>query len=204
MNFETLQENGLEPIETISRDKPMTTIGYARVSTSDQDCAIQEAALKAAGCNVVRSEKRSGTTTKGRDELATVLAFLDKGDTLVVTRIDRLARSLYDLEGIVRQIAAKGANLRATEQPIDTASSAGKAFLQMLGVFAEFETSLRKERQLEGIAKAKGAGKYKGRKPSVPVSEIKRLAGEGVGPTAIAKQLGVGRASVYRALGMAA
>lgn len=178
----------------------MTTIGYARVSTSDQDCAIQEAALQAAGCEVVRSEKRSGTSTKGRDELATVLDFLREGDTLMVTRIDRLARSLYDLEGIVRKIAAKGAHLRATEQPIDTASSAGKAFLQMLGVFAEFETSIRKDRQLEGIAKAKAAGAYKGRKPSVPVNEIKRLAAEGIGATAIAKALGVGRASVYRAL----
>jgi DNA invertase Pin-like site-specific DNA recombinase len=179
----------------------MTTIGYARVSTSDQDCTIQEAALKAAGCEVVRAEKRSGTTTKGRDELATVLEFLRAGDTLMVTRIDRLARSLYDLEGIVRAIAAKGAHLRTTEQPIDTATSAGKAFLQMLGVFAEFETSIRKERQLEGIAKAKGAGVYKGRKPSVPVDQIRRLAADGVGPSAIAKQLGVGRASVYRALG---
>jgi len=179
----------------------MTTIGYARVSTSDQDCAIQEAALKAAGCDVVRSEKRSGTTVKGRDELATVLDFLRPGDTLMVTRIDRLARSLYDLEGIVRQITAKGAHLKTTEQPVDTGSSAGKAFLQMLGVFAEFETSLRKERQLEGIAKAKGAGKYKGRKPSVPVDDIRRLASEGLGASAIAKQLGVGRASVYRALG---
>lgn len=179
----------------------MTAIGYARVSTSDQDCTIQEAALRAAGCDAVRAEKRSGTTTKGRDELATVLDFLRAGDTLMVTRIDRLARSLYDLEGIMQAIAAKGAHLRATEQPIDTATSAGKAFLQMLGVFAEFETSIRKERQLEGIAKAKTAGAYKGRKPSVPVEEIKRLAADGARPSAIAKQLGVGRASVYRALG---
>ena len=204
MNFETLGRKGLKPIETLSGNRPMTTIGYARVSTSDQDCAIQEAALKAAGCDLVRSEKRSGTTIKGRDELATILDFLRPGDTLMVTRIDRLARSLYDLEGIVRQITARGAHLKTTEQPVDTGSSAGKAFLQMLGVFAEFETSLRKERQLEGIAKAKGAGKYKGRKPSVPVDDIKRLASEGLGASAIAKQLGVGRASVYRALGEAA
>ncbi len=179
----------------------MGIIGYARVSTSDQDCAIQEAALLSAGCTVIRSEKASGTSTKGRDQLATVLDFLQPGDTLVVTRIDRLARSLYDLEGIVRTVSTKGATLKATEQPVDTSSSAGKAFLQMLGVFAEFETSIRKERQLEGIAKAKSAGVYRGRKPSVPVEEIKRLAAEGVGPSAIAKHLGVGRASVYRALG---
>lgn len=178
----------------------MATFGYARVSTTDQDCAIQEAALRAAGCEVIRSEKRSGTTTKGRDELATVLEFLREGDVLMVTRIDRLARSVFDLEAIVKTITAKGATLKATEQPIDTSSSAGIAFLQMLGVFAQFETSIRKERQLEGIAKAKEAGAYKGRKPSVNADEIKRLSLEGLGATAIAKKLGVGRASVYRAL----
>ena len=178
----------------------MSVFGYARVSTTDQDCTIQEAALKAAGCEVVRSEKRSGTTTKGREELDTVLAFLRQGDTLMVTRIDRLARSVFDLEGIVKAITAKGAILRATEQPIDTSTSAGKAFLQMLGVFAEFETSIRKERQMEGIARAKVAGVYKGRKPTVDTSEVKRLASEGLGATEIAKSLGIGRASVYRSL----
>lgn len=178
----------------------MTTIGYARVSTTDQDCAIQEAALKATGCDVVRSERKSGVTTAGRDELATVLEFLRPGDALVVTRIDRLARSVGDLVGIVDAIGAKGATLRATEQPIDTSSAAGKAFLQMLGVFAEFEHAIRKERQMEGIAKAKAAGVYRGRKPSVDVAAIQRLHGEGKSHTEIARQLGVGRTSVYRAL----
>ncbi len=153
---------------------------------------------------MIRTEKRSGTTTKGRDELQTLIDFLRAGDTLMVTRIDRLARSVFDLEGIVKTVTAKGATLKATEQPIDTSSSAGVAFLQMLGVFAQFETSIRKERQLEGIAKAKTAGIYKGRKPSVDVAKIKRLDAEGMGATAIAKQLGVGRASVYRALGVEA
>ena len=95
----------------------------------------------------------------------------------------------------------KGASLKATEQPIDTSTAAGKAFLDMLGVFAEFETNLRKERQLEGIAKAKAAGVYKGRRPSVDVSQVRALKQEGIGPSAIAKTLGIGRASVYRALG---
>lgn len=175
-------------------------IGYARVSTEDQDCAVQEEALRAAGCTIIRSEKRSGTTTDGRQELETVLSFLREGDTLMVTRIDRLARSVADLETIVARIRERGAFLRATEQPIDTATPAGKAFLQMLGVFAEFETAIRRERQMEGIAKAKAAGVYKGRKPSVPTEEIRRLRAEGVSPTEIAKRLGVGRASVYRAL----
>src|SRR5580704_7698990 len=101
-----------------------------------------------------------------RPGLAAILDFIREGDTLVVTRIDRLARSIADLQDIVRTLKARGAALRATEQPIDTSTAAGKCFLDMLGVFAEFETNLRRERQLEGIAKAKAAGVYKGRAPS--------------------------------------
>jgi DNA invertase Pin-like site-specific DNA recombinase len=128
-----------------------------------------------------------------------VLDFLGAGDILMVTRIDRLARSIGDLQDIVRAVKAKGASLKATEQPIDTSTAAGKAFLDMLGVFAEFETNLRKERQLEGIAKAKAAGVYK--KPSVDAEQVRALKQEGMGPSAIAETLGIGRASVYRALG---
>lgn len=178
----------------------MAIIGYARVSTSDQDCTIQEAALRNAGCDIVRSEKKSGTTTAERAELETVLEFIQTGDTLVVTRIDRLARNVMDLEKIVARLNERGAFLRATDQPIDTSSPAGKAFLQMLGVFAEFETALRSERQMEGIAKAKAAGVYKGRKPSVDADRVKAMRAEGMGPSAIAAELGIGRASVYRAL----
>lgn len=177
-----------------------TVIGYARVSTEDQDCSIQEAALAAAGCTIIRTEKKSGTTTNGRTELETVLSFIRKGDTLMVTRIDRLARSVADLERIVADLKAKGAFLRATEQPIDTSTAAGVAFLQMLAVFAEFETALRRERQMEGIAKAKEKGVYKGRKPSVPVDQVRELKAEGVSPTDIARRLKIGRGSVYRAL----
>jgi DNA invertase Pin-like site-specific DNA recombinase len=129
----------------------MTAVGYARVSATDQDLSIQQAALKAVGCEVIRAEKRSGTTTEGRQELKTVLEFLRAGDVLMVTRIDRLARSIGDLQDIVRQVKARGASLKATEQPIDTGTAAGKCFLDMLGVFAEFETNLRRERQSEGI-----------------------------------------------------
>ena len=176
----------------------MTILGYARVSTTDQDLAIQTATLKAAGCDMVRAEKRSGTSTEGREELQTVLAFLRPGDTLMVTRIDRLARSIGDLQDIVRQLRAKGIALKATEQPIDTSTAAGKAFLDMLGVFAEFETNLRRERQLEGIAAAKAKGVYKGRKPSIKPEAVAALKAEGLGATEIAKRLGIGRASVYR------
>ena len=178
----------------------MTVIGYARVSTTDQDLSIQEAALRAAGCGVIRAEKRSGATTEGRAELQTVLDFLRKGDVLMVTRVDRLARSIGDLQDIVRALKAKGAALKATEQPIDTSTAAGKCFLDMLGVFAEFETNLRRERQLEGIARAKAEGVYKGRPASIDAAKVRAMKAEGMGATEIARVLKIGRASVYRAL----
>jgi DNA invertase Pin-like site-specific DNA recombinase len=174
--------------------------GYARVSTIDQDLAIQEAALKAAGCTVIRAEKVSGTTLFGRTELETLLAFLRRGDILVVTRIDRLARSLRDLQNLVHELQERGVHLKATEQPIDTSTPAGKAFLGMLGVFAEFETNLRRERQMEGINAAKERGVYRGRKPSIDRVEVRRLQDEGLGATEIAERLSIGRASVYRVL----
>lgn len=181
----------------------MAIYGYARVSTTDQDLTVQLNALKAAGCDVIRSEKVTGTTTEGRAELQTLIEFLRPGDTLIVTRIDRLARSIGDLQDIVRSLKAKGVALRATEQPIDTSTAAGKAFLDMLGVFAEFETNLRKERQLEGIAKAKAEGVYQGRKPTIDAAQVQTLKAQGLGATDIAKKLGIGRASVYRLLNTA-
>jgi DNA invertase Pin-like site-specific DNA recombinase len=178
----------------------MAKIGYARVSTDDQDTSIQLEALARAGCEIIRQEKVSGASTAGRKELAAILDFIRAGDILVVTRIDRLARSIADLQQIVVQLAARNARLQATEQPIDTSTAAGKAFLDMLGVFAEFETNLRRERQLEGIARAKAAGKYKGRKPEIDPAAVQELRARGLGATEIAKQLQIGRASVYRAL----
>ncbi|UQR59907.1 recombinase family protein [Bradyrhizobium sp. C-145] len=178
----------------------MTIIGYARVSTTDQHLDLQENALRAAGCDLIRSEKRSGTTTAGREELRTVLDFLRAGDTLMVTRIDRLARSVGDLQDIVRTVKARGASLKATEQPIDTGTAAGKCFLDMLSVFAEFETNLRRERQLEGIADAKARGVYQGRKASIDPAQVKALRAQGMGASDIAKTLKIGRASVYRVL----
>ena len=178
----------------------MATYGYARVSTTDQDLTVQQQALTAAGCEKVLADKASGTSRKGRTELQILLDFVREGDEIVVTRIDRLARSVFDLQEIVRFLQEKGAKLRATSQPIDTATAAGKCFLDMLGVFAEFETNLRRERQLEGIAKAKAKGVYKGRKPSIEADEVRRLKEEGLGATEIAKRMGIGRASVYRVL----
>jgi DNA invertase Pin-like site-specific DNA recombinase len=162
--------------------------------------SIQEAALRSAGCDVIRAEKQSGTSTQGRAELRTVLDFIGKGDVLLVTAsIAWPARS-----AICRTSSApskpRAASLRATEQPIDTSTAAGKCFLDMLGVFAEFETNLRRERQLEGIAKAKAEGVYKGRKPSIDQAQVAKLKAEGLGTTEIAKRLNIGRASVYRVL----
>ena len=178
----------------------MPVYGYARVSTIHQDLSIQQEALKAAGCSVIRAEKVSGSSRKDREQLNTMLEFLNEGDVLVVTRIDRLARSIKDLQDIVHLLKDKGVALRATEQPIDTTTAAGKAFLDMLGVFAEFETNLRKERQMEGIEKAKAKGIYKGRKPVIDASEVRRLKSLGYGVTRISKVMGIGRASVYRLL----
>lgn len=178
----------------------MAVYGYARVSTTDQDLSTQVAALDAHGCDVIRQEKVSGTSRADRPELATLMEFLREGDALVVTRVDRLARSIGDLQDIVRELRKRGASLQATEQPIDTGSAAGKAFLDMLGVFAEFETNLRRERQMEGIKRAKAQGVYKGRKPKINPAEVSRMKAEGLGATEIANRLGIGRASVYRVL----
>ena len=204
--LETRAEAGLDFNKTEPPSLPlrMPLYGYARVSTIDQDLAVQRAALKAAGCDIIRAEKASGARRDGRSELQVLLDFLRQGDTLVVTRIDRLARSVKDLQDIVHELKAKGVALKATEQPVDTATVAGKAFLDMLGVFAEFETNLRRERQLEGIAAAKSRGVYKGRKPTIDTAEVRRLKEEEkLGPAGIARRLGIGRASVYRVLGKA-
>jgi DNA invertase Pin-like site-specific DNA recombinase len=174
--------------------------GYARVSTVEQDSAIQEEALAAAGCDVVRSEKVSGTSRTGRDELQNLLEFVRDGDEIVVTRVDRLARSVRDLQNIVYELHEKGVALRATEQAVDTSTSAGKCFLDMLSVFAEFETNLRKERQMEGIAKAKQRGIYSGRKKTIDADKVRELKESGIGASAIARELGIDRTSVYRVL----
>ena len=123
-----------------------------------------------------------------------------EGDELVITRIDRLARSVRDLQNIVYDLNKRGINISATEQPIDTKTSVGKCFLDMLSVFSEFETNLRKERQMEGIEKAKEKGVYKGGKSKIDVAQIMRLKKEGLGATKIARQMNIHRDSVYRLL----
>lgn len=189
--------NGLDPNETSGA---IMLYGYARVSSADQDVTLQVDALKAAGCQQVRSEKVSGTSRNGRTELELLLSFIREGDTLVVTRIDRLARSIADLQDIVRALKSKGASLRATEQPFDTGDIYGELTMNLLGVFADFETKLRRERQMEGIAKAKAEGVYKGRKATIDGALVRKLRNDGLGASEIAKRLGIGRASVYRLL----
>lgn len=178
----------------------MATYGYARVSTNVQNLDVQLEALTNAGCSIIRSEKISANSRADRIELKNLLEFLREGDELVVTRIDRLARSVRDLQNIVHELTVKGVALKVTQQPIDTSTVVGKCFLDMLGVFAEFETNLRKERQMEGISKAKARGVYRGRKPSVDYAEVRRLHEQGIGATKISQELGIGRASVYRAI----
>ena len=175
-------------------------VGYARVSSSGQDLEVQLDALKKRGCEKIFKEKVSGTSTQGREKLRECLDFVREGDELVFTRVDRVARSILDLQLIVKELTEKGVTITATEQPISTKDATSKCFLDMLGVFAEFETNLRAERQLEGIAKAKERGVYTGRKAKIDVEKIKKLKAEGMGATAIAKKLKIHRDSVYRLL----
>ena len=178
----------------------MPAYGYARVSTTDHELGLQRDAHERAGCHVIRAEQVSGTSRQGWTELCTLLDFIQTGDERVLTRVDRLARSVADLQDVIRERKAKDASLCATEQPIDTSTAAGKAFLDMLGVFAQLETNLRRERQLEGIARAKAKGVYKGRRPSIDTAEVRRLCAAGPSPSAIAREMGIGRTSVWRAL----
>jgi DNA invertase Pin-like site-specific DNA recombinase len=180
----------------------MALVGYARVSTPEQHYEIQEERLKQAGCTKIFSEKCSGTSKQGRTELEKCLDYIREDDTLVITKIDRLARSARDLHNLVYDLEQQGISLLVLDQNIDTRTPHGKAFLGMLAIFAEFETNIRKERQLEGIAKAKEEGVYKGRKATAQAkkAEIEALLSAGMTKPAIAKQLGISVASVYNVM----
>lgn len=182
-------------------------VGYARTSTLEQKAGLegQERDLRAAGCERLFIEQVSSVDVVARAKLAEVLEFIREGDVLVVTKLDRLARSVQHLLDLLEVVTKKGASLRILGMGIDTATPTGKLILTMLGGVAEFERAIMLERQREGIAKAQAAGRYKGRKPTAreKTAEVKQLHKDGIRPTDIAKMLGVGRASVYRILGQA-
>ena len=173
-------------------------VGYARVSSVGQNLESQLIALKEYGCEKIFQEKVSGTSTKGREQLKEMLNFVRESDEVVFTRTDRVARSVLDLQLIVKELSEKGVSLTATEQPISTKDATSKCFLDMLSVFAEFETNLRKERQMDGIKANKD--KFKGRGQTIDAQRIKTLKNEGWGATKIAKEMNIDRTSVYRLL----
>jgi DNA invertase Pin-like site-specific DNA recombinase len=177
----------------------MTTVGYARVSSTGQDLSVQ--LEKLAGCDKVFKEKRSGVDT-GRPELKRCLEYLREGDTLLVTKIDRLARSTSDLYRIISELADKGVAFRAVDDPtIDTTSRTGKLVMGILALIAEFENDIRRERQMDGKAKERGV--HFGRKLELTpekVAEIKALRQSGNTVPEIMRETNLSKATVYRAL----
>lgn len=179
-------------------------IGYARTSTTDQKAGLeaQERDLLAAGCERLFIEQVSSVDMVAREQLATALDFVRDGDVLVVTKLDRLARSVSHLLDVSARLKAKGAALRILDLAIDTSTATGELLLTMVGAIAQFERAIMLERQREGIAKAKAEGKYRGRKPTAQAkgAAARELAADGVRPDEIAKRLGISRASAYRLL----
>ncbi|PVE20570.1 resolvase [Microvirga sp. KLBC 81] len=178
----------------------MARIGYARVSTSDQDLLSQITKLKSEGCEVVRSEKVSGASRDGRDELATIIEFLRPGDELVVTRLDRLGRNTRDVLNIVHEVEQKGAFLTVLDPHVSTRGEMGHLVLTVLGMVAQMERRFIKERQKGGIQRAKVEGVYRGGKRRLDHERVKAMHAAGHGPAAIARALGCSRMQVYRVL----
>lgn len=178
----------------------MSRVGYARVSTMDQDLDIQIARLKAAGCEIVRSETGSGASRSGRTELETIMQFLRTGDELVVLRLDRLGRSTRDVLNLVHELEEKGASLRVLEPEVTTAGDMGRMVITILGMVADMELKFIKDRQRAGIDAARAEGAYKGRKKNVDDDEIRRRVAAGASKASVARELKVSRMTVYRAL----
>ena len=180
-----------------------TLVGYARTSTTDQKAGLdaQLRDLEQAGCSKIFQEELSSVAAK-RPQLEAALEWVREGDTLVVTRLDRLARSVADLVEIQRRLAAKSVGLRILAMNLDTGTPTGKLMVNLLGSIAEFERELMLERQREGIAKAKADGKYTGRQPTArrKADDVLRLRAEGHSAAEIVKALGISRASVFRIL----
>ena len=175
-------------------------IGYARVSTTGQDTATQEAKLKAAGCTLIRTETVSGGSRNGRNELASILDFIRPGDVLIVVKLDRLGRNTRDVLNLVHELEEKGASLRVLEPAIDTGGPMGRMVLTVLGMVAEMELGFIRDRQRAGIDAAKAKGIYKGRPVTFDRARIVSLRKEGMGATEIAKAVGCKRGNVYKTL----
>ncbi|WP_210485387.1 recombinase family protein [Microvirga antarctica] len=178
----------------------MARIGYARVSTIDQDLDTQLAKLKAEGCEVIRSEKVSGASRAGRNELATIIDFLRPGDELMVTRLDRLGRDTRDVLNLIHECEQKGATVTVLDPHISTRGEMGHIVLTVLGMVAELERRFIKERQRDGIEQAKSAGAYRGGKRRLDRERILEMGGTGQRPAAIARALGCSRMQIYRIL----
>lgn len=182
---------------------PATIIGYARTSTVEQLAGLEAQLrdLKAAGCERVFEEQVSSVDAS-RKELDRALDYVREGDTLVVTKLDRLARSMPNFADITRKLKTKGVELRVLNLNLDTGTPTGKLMLNLMGSIAEFERDMMLERQREGIAKAKANGKYKGRAPTAraKAEDVRRLKAEGKTADAIVAQVGVSRSSVFRIL----
>lgn len=178
----------------------MARIGYARVSTIDQDLDTQLERLQAEGCNIVRSEKVSGGSREGRKELATVIEFLRPGDELVVTRLDRLGRDTRDVLNLIHECEQRDAYVTVLDPHVSTRGEMGHIVLTVLGMVAQMERRFIKERQRDGIEKAKSEGVYRGGKRRIDRDRIRALQSEGYGPAAIAKTMRCSRMQVYRVL----
>lgn len=179
-------------------------IGYARTSTLDQTAGLeaQQRELDAAGCERTYIEQVSSVDLGDRLELARALDALRSGDTLVITKLDRLARSMGHLMDLLKTIEGQGASLRILSMQLDTGTPTGRLMLNVLGSVAQFEREIMLERQREGIAKAKAAGKYKGRAPTARAKavQVAEMAATGISLSEIARRLDIGKASVHRIL----
>ena len=181
-------------------------IGYARVSTTGQDYETQLAKLKAEGCEKVFSEKQSGKSSDDRGQLQAALKFARKGDVLIVTKLDRLARSMGDLWNIARELDSKGAAFKVLDQEgMDTSNATGKLLFTILGSIAEFERDLINARTAEGRAAAKLKGVKFGRKAALTSEQVEALQADvkagGLSMQAIGEKYGVTRKTVYRLAG---
>lgn len=177
-------------------------VGYARTSTLDQKAGLeaQHRDLADACCEKVFTEQVSSVDVAARDQLAAALDFVREGDVLIVTKLDRLARSVPHLLQITETLERKGVALRILNMAMDTSTPTGRLLLTTLAAIGAWEREVMLERQREGIEKARREGRYKGRPATINPNDVRALKAEGLGASAIAKRLGIGRASVYRAL----